>query len=106
MRGLLAIEAAAGRVRSPTERYLPRTLDLDVLLLGPRGEEVVQAPDLEVPHPRLHQRLFALRPLLDIGPDLRHPVLGRPLAELYAELAQAGPLPRPLTGETGWGHPF
>src|SRR5690242_18192687 len=48
---LLGIEAALGRVRDPRERFGPRTLDLDVLLLGPGGQLVVSEPALTVPHP-------------------------------------------------------
>src|SRR5262245_55655457 len=51
---LLAIEKAHGRVRDPMQRYAPRTLDLDLLLLGEAGELRVEQPDLQVPHPRLH----------------------------------------------------
>lgn len=60
-----ALEAAAGRARG--ERWGPRTLDVDVLLVG---EERVQEPDLVVPHPRIHQRAFVLAPLADLAPDL------------------------------------
>lgn len=59
------LESAAGRVR--TERWGPRTLDVDVLLVG---DEVVDEPDLQVPHPRLWERAFVLVPLADLAPDL------------------------------------
>jgi 2-amino-4-hydroxy-6-hydroxymethyldihydropteridine diphosphokinase len=59
------LEAAAKRVR--TERWGPRTLDVDVLLVG---DEVVDEPDLEVPHPRMWERGFVLIPLADLAPDL------------------------------------
>jgi 2-amino-4-hydroxy-6-hydroxymethyldihydropteridine diphosphokinase len=62
------LEAEAGRVR--TERFGPRTLDVDVLLVG---EEVVDDPDLIVPHPRLQERRFVVRPLCDIAPELVPP---------------------------------
>lgn len=68
-RQLLAVcarlEAAAGRVR--TERWGPRTLDVDVLWVD--GEEVDE-PDLQVPHPRMRERRFVLAPLRDLAPDL------------------------------------
>ena len=57
------LEAAAGRVR--VERWGPRTLDVDVLLVG---DETVHEPDLEVPHPRLRDRGFVLAPLADLDP--------------------------------------
>ncbi len=58
-------ERAAGRRRGG-RRYGPRTLDLDLLLYG---EEIVRDPDLVVPHPRLHERAFALVPLAEIAGD-------------------------------------
>ena len=62
---LKALETAAGRVR--TERWGPRTLDVDVLLVD---DLVVDEPDLQVPHPRLWERAFVLIPLADLAPDL------------------------------------
>lgn len=59
------LEAAAGRRR--VEHHGPRTLDVDVLLVG---DLVVDEPDLVVPHPRLNERRFVLRPLADLAPDL------------------------------------
>ncbi len=74
--GLLAVERRLGRVR--TVRYGPRTCDLDILLAG---DEIVSEPGLEVPHPRLAERRFALEPLLEIDPGLRLPG-GPPLQDL------------------------
>jgi 2-amino-4-hydroxy-6-hydroxymethyldihydropteridine diphosphokinase len=62
------LEAEAGRVRA--ERWGPRTLDVDVLLVG---ELAVAEPDLIVPHPRLWERDFVLVPLADLAPDLAPP---------------------------------
>ncbi len=59
------LESGAGRVR--TERWGPRTLDVDVLLVG---DEVVDEPDLTVPHPRMWERRFVLAPLADLAPEL------------------------------------
>ncbi len=59
------LEDAAGRVRA--ERWGPRTLDVDVLLVG---DVVVDEPDLQVPHPRLWERAFVLVPLADLAPEL------------------------------------
>jgi 2-amino-4-hydroxy-6-hydroxymethyldihydropteridine diphosphokinase len=75
---LQALEEAQGRVR--TERWGPRTLDLDLLLYD---RLVSDDPLLTLPHPRLHQRAFVLYPLYDIAPDLAIPGRG-PLAELLA----------------------
>jgi 2-amino-4-hydroxy-6-hydroxymethyldihydropteridine diphosphokinase len=59
------LEAEARRVRA--ERWGPRTLDVDVLLVG---DEQVDEPDLEIPHPRLHERSFVRLPLADVAPDV------------------------------------
>jgi 2-amino-4-hydroxy-6-hydroxymethyldihydropteridine diphosphokinase len=75
---LLAIERVLGRVRSVPNA--PRTLDLDVL--WSEGESIATA-ELVVPHPRLRERAFALRPLLDLAPDARDPA-GEPYAALPA----------------------
>ncbi len=59
------LEAAAGRVRA--ERFGPRILDVDILLVG---DEVTDEADLTVPHPRMHERRFVLAPLADLAPEL------------------------------------
>jgi len=63
-----ALEEAAGRVRA--ERWGPRTLDVDVLLLGDAGEIAVDEADLVVPHPRMWERRFVVAPLSDLAPEL------------------------------------
>jgi 2-amino-4-hydroxy-6-hydroxymethyldihydropteridine diphosphokinase len=70
---LLAIERMHGRDRATETRWGPRTLDLDLLLYG---DGTIDEPGLRVPHPRLHERAFALRPLLDIAPDISIPGYG------------------------------
>jgi len=60
---VLEIESLLGRDRRGEERWGPRAIDLDVLLWG---ERVVRTPELEVPHPRLHERRFALRPVIEL----------------------------------------
>jgi 2-amino-4-hydroxy-6-hydroxymethyldihydropteridine diphosphokinase len=70
---LLAVEAEFGRQRMEGERWGPRTLDLDLLLYG---NAVVDEPGLRVPHPHLHERAFALIPLLDVLPEARIPGYG------------------------------
>ena len=77
---LLAVERRLGRERR--ERWGPRTIDLDLLLYG---DEAVDEPGLTVPHPRLHERRFALEPLLDLDPDLAVPGHGR-VTDLLARL--------------------
>lgn len=93
LRALHGIEAEAGRVR--TERWGPRTLDLDLLAVGDR---VVADTLLTLPHPRLHERGFVLRPLCDVAPGWRHPLLGRTAAALLAACPGAA-APRPLPPE-------
>jgi 2-amino-4-hydroxy-6-hydroxymethyldihydropteridine diphosphokinase len=78
---LQEIEADAGRVR--TVRWGERTLDLDVLLFG---DEIIDRPDLSVPHPRMGVRRFVLVPLEEIAPDARDPLTGRSISELRANL--------------------
>jgi 2-amino-4-hydroxy-6-hydroxymethyldihydropteridine diphosphokinase len=76
---LLRVEAGFNRRRGA--RNAPRTLDLDLIAYG---RLVRDAPDLTLPHPRAHERLFVMGPLAEIAPAWRHPVLGRTAAELAA----------------------
>lgn len=69
--------------RVPSGRWGPRSIDLDILLYG---ELVLSGERLTIPHPRLAERRFVLRPLADIAPSLVHPSLGRSIAELLASL--------------------
>ena len=78
---LQAIELQHGRERP--YRNAPRTLDLDLLLYG---DEIIETPDLAVPHPRMHERAFVLAPLLEIAPDALIPGRGR-AADLLAAVA-------------------
>jgi len=78
---LLRIEQSLGRMRE--ERWGPRTVDLDLLVYG---DLIVDEPGLRVPHPRLHERRFALEPLAELDPELVVPGLGSvsaALAELH-----------------------
>lgn len=66
----LAIEQRLGRTRSATDRYTARAIDIDILLLDDR---TVDEPGLQVPHPRMHERAFALEPAADVAPLWVHP---------------------------------
>ncbi|MDQ3040030.1 MAG: 2-amino-4-hydroxy-6-hydroxymethyldihydropteridine diphosphokinase [Pseudomonadota bacterium] len=83
---LLANELDFGRVRANCERWGPRTLDLDLLLFG---EHRIDEPGLQVPHPHLHERAFALLPLAEIAPDMCIPGVGI-VGELAAMMASDG----------------
>jgi 2-amino-4-hydroxy-6-hydroxymethyldihydropteridine diphosphokinase len=71
---LLAVERRLGRDRDHEERWGPRTIDLDLLLYG---DLVVDEAGLDVPHPHLHERRFALEPLAELAPDAVVPGRGR-----------------------------
>jgi 2-amino-4-hydroxy-6-hydroxymethyldihydropteridine diphosphokinase len=77
---LLNIEERLGRVRG--ERFGPRTIDLDLLVYG---DQIVDEPGLRLPHPRLHERRFALEPLAELAPALVVPGRGS-VSALLAEL--------------------
>jgi 2-amino-4-hydroxy-6-hydroxymethyldihydropteridine diphosphokinase len=79
------VEAEIGRV--PRERWGPREVDIDVLLVG---EETVREDDLEVPHPRMWERAFVMAPLAELAPEVRGPG-----GERAADIA------RQLEGEQG-----
>jgi 2-amino-4-hydroxy-6-hydroxymethyldihydropteridine diphosphokinase len=84
-----AIEAALGRTRDASltpeaRRFLPRPLDIDILLYG--SEVISVSDDLHIPHLLLHERAFVLRPLADLAPELEHPTLYRAIRELALEL--------------------
>ncbi len=83
---LHAIERRARRTRAPgAARNQPRTLDLDLLLYGGRR---IRLPQLIVPHPRMHERAFVLRPLIDVAPHATIPHRGRARSLLRPLAAQ------------------
>jgi 3-oxoacyl-[acyl-carrier protein] reductase len=95
---LQAVETQLGRVR--TERFGPRTIDLDLLLYGSEILEIQELGcDLIVPHPRLHERLFVLEPLVEIAPLAVHPLLQSTAKDLLERLKQPGESRRELAGQ-------
>jgi 2-amino-4-hydroxy-6-hydroxymethyldihydropteridine diphosphokinase len=85
LRALLVIEKAFGRVRKRSNE--PRTLDLDLV---DYGGLVSDAEQLMLPHPRMHERAFVLRPLADIAPAWRHPDTGETVSVLLGNVGEAG----------------
>lgn len=87
--GLLAfvkeVEREVGR--RPTYRWGPRVVDIDIVLYG---EDVVDTPDLTIPHREMHRRAFVLIPLAEIAPSAAHPVLHRSVRDLAASVDGAG----------------
>lgn len=78
---LLGVEQSLGRIR--TEKWGPRTIDLDLLLFGEAEIDDTQA---SIPHPRMHERRFVLAPAAEIAGTWRHPVLHKSISQLLAEL--------------------
>jgi 2-amino-4-hydroxy-6-hydroxymethyldihydropteridine diphosphokinase len=84
-RRLLEILLAIERDRSRERPFpnAPRTLDLDLILYG---QEIVSEPGLTIPHPRFRERAFVLGPLVEIAADMRDPVTGRTVGEIWEGL--------------------
>ncbi len=84
---LLAIEREFGRDRSHSVAKGPRTLDLDLLLMG---DCVLNEDRLTLPHPEMAIRRFVLAPLAEIAPEIVHPVAGKTISTLLKELRDEG----------------
>jgi 2-amino-4-hydroxy-6-hydroxymethyldihydropteridine diphosphokinase len=93
MRALLALEAEFGRVR--TERNAPRVLDLDLLWREGPAVQIRRsnAPQVDLPHPRLRERAFALAPLLEVLPEAADPTSGKRYSAILEELGKSGVAP-------------
>lgn len=81
LHALKKLESDVGR--EPGLRYGPRLLDIDIIFYS---DQVLKTPELEIPHPKMHERGFVLRPLLDIAPDWKHPERRTTIAEMLAWL--------------------
>jgi 2-amino-4-hydroxy-6-hydroxymethyldihydropteridine diphosphokinase len=86
LKALKNLEKDLGRVE--TIRNGPRVIDIDILFYGDR---ILQADELTLPHPRMSEREFVLRPLADIASDLKHPVSGETIAEMLARVPSSHP---------------
>ena len=76
------IEKKLGRKKKTTTHYEGRLIDIDILFFD---DSVITEPDLEIPHPRLHQRRFTLVPLAEVIPELKHPQLNKNIRTLLEE---------------------
>ncbi len=79
---ILSIENQLGRTRDSANKWAARTIDIDILLID---DLIIDTPTLKVPHPHLHERGFALLPLIEIAGDLPHPVLNMEMDDVYEQ---------------------
>ncbi len=76
-------EIQMGRKKTESKNYEPRNIDIDILFYG---DLIINEPDLIIPHPHLHERAFAIVPLLELIPDYEHPKYKKSLLQLHEEL--------------------
>ena len=79
---ILSIEKMMGRNRNEDDQFAPRSIDIDILFYGTK---IINENYLVVPHPRLHLRNFVLTPLMEIAPDLIHPLLKKSIIDLFKQ---------------------
>ena len=85
LKNLKELETLLGRI--PSIHYGPRKIDIDILFYD---DLVFDSPELTLPHPHMHERAFVLVPLADLTPEQIHPVFGRTIRQLLAELDTTG----------------
>lgn len=73
------VERELGRMAKTDSVYHDRLIDIDLLLYG---EEVIDQPGLQIPHPLMHRRAFVMTPMAEIAPEVVHPVLGKTMKAL------------------------
>ena len=83
LNNLIKIEKDGGRLRTKNKIYESRTIDIDILFYE---NQVIKSIELEIPHPRLHQRAFVILPLLDIAKNKVHPILKTTILDLKTNL--------------------
>jgi len=84
---LSRIEINMGRKRDKGNRYQSRTIDLDILFYG---MDIINKPELKIPHPEIKRRRFVLKPLSDISPMLKHPLEGLTVKEMLKNVKAKG----------------
>lgn len=84
LRGVLKIELDLGRTRM--QKWGSRTIDIDILLFE---DQIIDLPELKIPHPFLHERRFCLQPLSEIAPDYIHPVYSKSISSLLDDLSDS-----------------
>lgn len=85
LKSLKELETRLGRI--PSIHYGPRKIDIDILFYDTL---ILDTPQLTLPHPHLHERAFVLVPLADLAPERIHPILGRTIRQLLAEVDTTG----------------
>jgi len=79
----LKIETKLGRQRIESQKWQPRTIDIDIIFYG---ETTIATEFLQVPHKEVHKRAFVLVPMLELNPDFVHPIIGKTILEMHSDL--------------------